>query len=163
MTTLSPRPSGSPLAAFGREAGRRLFLDKHADFWMQKLDPAWSLRELRARVVDVIDETHDVKTFVLAPNQHWRGHRAGQHTMIEVEIGGARVRRCYSISSAPGERFICITVKRQPGGKVSGWLHDNLRRGDVVGLSPAAGDLVLPAGAEPLLMHAGGTGITPLK
>ncbi len=151
-----------PLRALGQEAGRRLFLDQQIDFWMGKLDRAWSLHDLRARVVDVIDETHDTRTFVLAPNHHWRGHRAGQHTVVEVEMDGVRVRRCYSISSAPGERFISITVKRQPGGRVSSWIHDNLRSGSVIGLAPATGDFVVDETPRPLLMLAGGSGITPL-
>jgi ferredoxin-NADP reductase len=84
-------------------------LDRQIDFWMQEVSPAWSLGALRARVVDVIDETHDVRTFVLAPNAHWPGHRAGQFVTVEVEIEGVRVQRCYSLSSAPGRRHIAIS------------------------------------------------------
>jgi ferredoxin-NADP reductase len=114
-------------------------------------------------VVSVTAETPDVKTFVLRPNRAWRGHLAGQHTVVEVEIEGVRVRRCYSISSAPGDALPAITVKRVPGGRVSAWLHDRVRPGHVLGLSPAAGDFVLPDGAPPkLLMLTGGSGITPV-
>jgi len=142
---------------------RRLRLDRHAEFWLGELDGTWSLGEIRARVAAVIAETPDAKTFVLRPNGAWRAHRAGQHTTIEVEIDGVRVRRCYSLSSAPADALPAITVKRARGGRVSGWLHDHLRPGDVVRVSPAAGDFVLP---EPvprkLLMLSGGSGITPL-
>jgi ferredoxin-NADP reductase len=142
---------------------RRLFLDRHAEFWLREVNPAWSLGAVRARVMDVVEETTDVKTFVLRPNARWRGHRAGQYTVVEVEIDGVRVRRCYSISSAPADPFLSITVKRLPGGRVSGWLHDHVRRGDVLRLQPAAGEFVLP---EPpsaaLLMLSGGSGITPV-
>jgi len=142
---------------------RRLLLDRQADFWLGELDPTWSLGEMRARVVAVVAETPDVKTFVLRPGRSWRRHRAGQHTTIEVEIDGVRVRRCYSISSAPGDELPAITVKRVPGGRVSGWLHAHVRPGHVLRLSPAAGEFVLP---EPLprklLMLSGGSGVTPL-
>lgn len=144
-------------------ATRRLFLRQGADLWLHELDPTWSLTEIRARVVEVVRETADVKTFMLHPNWRWHGHRAGQYTTIEVEINGVRVRRCYSISSAPADPRVAITVKRAPGGRVSSWLHDHLGAGDVIGLGAAAGDFVLPD-HEPaqLLLISGGNGITPV-
>jgi ferredoxin-NADP reductase len=149
--------------ALANTAARRLFLDRHAEFWLGQFHRTWSLAEIRARVVEVVDETGDVKTFRLRPNRRWTGHRAGQYTAITVEVDGVRVRRCYSISSAPGDRLLSITVKRVPGGRVSGWLHDHVRPGHVIRLDPAAGDFVLP---EPvpagLLMLSGGSGITPV-
>lgn len=141
---------------------KRLFLDCQIDFWLGELHPAWSLTELRGRVVRVIDETHDVKTFVLEPGAGWPGHRAGQYVPVEVEIDGARVRRCYSISSAPGDGHVAITVKRVPGGRVSGFLHDHVHEGSVIGLGTPAGDFVL--GGSPsagLLLLSGGSGATP--
>lgn len=142
---------------------RRLFLDRQAEFWTRELDPVRSLREVRARVVGVVQETRDTRTFVLEPNAAWRGHRAGQYTSVELEIDGVRVRRCYSIASAPGQALISITVKRTPGGRVSPWMHRHLGVGDVVGLGPATGDFVLPSPAPGrLLLVSGGSGITPV-
>lgn len=152
------------IATFVREtprtAARRMFLDRQAAFWLAPLT------ERRARVLEVIDETPDVKTFVLQPDARWRGHRAGQFVAIEVELAGRRVRRCYSIASAPtSARRFAITVKRVPGGRVSGWLHDHLRPGMSVRVAPAMGAFVVPealAVARPLLLVSGGSGITPV-
>jgi ferredoxin-NADP reductase len=157
----------SKIGALWRGAGstltERLFLDRQAEFWMGELDPVRSLRELRARVVEVIEETPDTKTFVLRPNAAWRGHRAGQHTLVEVEIDGVRVRRCYSISSAPGSEPISITVKRVPDGRMSTWLHEHVRTGHILRLGAPAGDFVLPSPApDKLLLLSGGSGITPV-
>ncbi len=129
-----------------------------------RLHPADSPPEIRARVVEVLTETPDARTFVLRPNRHWTGHRAGQHTTVEVEIDGVRHRRCYSISSAPSDRHLAITVKRVAGGRVSPWLHAHVRPGHVLRLGPAAGDFGLePAEvAAPLLLLGGGSGVTPL-
>jgi ferredoxin-NADP reductase len=141
----------------------RLFLDRQAEFWLRELGAIASFEEIRARVVDVVAETKDAKTFALRPNAHWSGHSAGQYATIEVEIDGVRLRRCYSISSAPSSRLLSITVKRLPGGRVSGWLHDNVRPGDVLMLQPAAGEFILPEPLpEKLLMLSGGSGITPV-
>ncbi|HEY1587377.1 MAG TPA: FAD-binding oxidoreductase [Polyangia bacterium] len=142
---------------------RRLFLDRQLQLWSGALVPTWSATEILARVVEVVVETRDTRTFVLEPNRRWRGHRAGQHTMVEVERDGARVRRFYSLSSAPGGRRMSITVKRVPDGRVSSFLHESLRVGDIVRLSPAAGDFVLPDDHRPeLLFVSGGSGITPV-
>lgn len=147
----------------GREVARRLFLDRHVELWLAALDIAWSPSELRARVVEVVRETEDVRTFVLQPPRRWPGHRAGQHTIVEVEVDGARLQRCYSLASAPGDSRLAITVKRVPGGRVSGWLHDRVRAGDVLRLREPTGDFVLPEGAPgPLLFLSGGSGITPI-
>jgi ferredoxin-NADP reductase len=147
-----------------RTITRRLFLDRQAAFWLDQLHPTWSPHEIRARVVDVITETADVRTFVLRPNRRWAGHRAGQYTTVDVEIDGVRHRRCYSISSPPSDPRVAITVKRVAGGRVSPWLHDHVRPGHVLRLGPAAGDFVLEPGepASPLLLIGGGSGLTPL-
>jgi ferredoxin-NADP reductase len=146
-------------------AWRRWFFDRHAEFWLHELGTTWSFKAQRARVVDLIDETADTRTLVLAPGRRWPGHRAGQYVPIEIEVDGARVRRCYSISSggaAPGARRIGITVRRVPGGRASTALHQ-LRRGAVVGLGAPAGDFVLDAPVSPkLLLVGGGSGITPI-
>jgi ferredoxin-NADP reductase len=56
-----------------------------------------------------------------------------------------------------------ITVKRIAGGRVSTWLHDRVRAGDVIGLGPAQGDFILPqAPPNTLLLYSGGSGITPV-
>lgn len=145
-----------------RTFAKHLTLDRQLDFWMQEIDPTWSLHTLRARVVDVVAETHDVRTFVLAPNALWPGHRAGQYVTVEIEIDGVRTQRCYSLSSAPGARTVAITVKRVPGGRVSTWMHERVRRGHVVRLGMPAGDFTPPAAAPKLLLLSGGSGITPV-
>ncbi len=127
---------------------------------LRGLHPMASLTEVRARVLRVVDETADTKTFVLRPNALWRGARPGQHVLVQVEIEGRRHRRAYSLSHlAAGE--IAITVKRQ--GKVSGHLHERVAPGQVLTLSQAEGDFVLPAELPAkLLFLSAGSGITPV-
>ncbi len=131
------------------------------------LHPMLSLTEVRARVVRVVTETASTRTFVLQPNALWRGAHAGQFVRVRVEIDGRQVERVYSLSSRPGSRRLAITVKRQPGGSVSGHLHDTVRPGDVLTLSQAHGDFVLPADGvgqlpEKILLLSAGSGITPV-
>jgi ferredoxin-NADP reductase len=134
------------------------------DDLLASANPLWSLTRIKARVVQIRQETADTRTFVLKPNRNWTGFRAGQHVVVDVELEGVRYQRTYSLSSSPRQRdTIAITVKRQPGGKVANGLHDHLAIGDVVGLSAPAGDFVLPeAPPARILMLSAGSGITPV-
>ena len=127
--------------------------------------PLHSARDVRARVVDVRRETHDVATLVLRPNARWAGHRAGQYVALTAEIAGVRRTRCFSIASSPdrGDGVVELTIKARPGGAVTPALVWGDLRGSIVGLSQAQGDFVLPD--EPpdrMLFVSGGSGITPV-
>ena len=129
---------------------------------LAQANPLWSLDQVKARVIQVVHETADTRTFVLRANRHWQGHRAGQHVVLEVEVNGVRRHRSFSIASAAdGSRRLSLTVKRQAQGTVTRWMHDHLQVGAVVGLSAPHGDFVLPA-PQKLVMVAAGSGITPL-
>jgi ferredoxin-NADP reductase len=134
------------------------------DFYGRLLSPALTARRVFARVDAVRHEVRGVKSFVLKPNGHFRGFRAGQHVNLIVEIGGVRHTRSYSPSNAPDDgRTVVLTVKRHPHGRVSGWLHDHLGVGDWVELGQAFGEFTQSDGAAAkLLFIAGGSGITPL-
>ena len=104
----------------------------HAPDFAAPASPPWSSdRDETLRCVQVRQETHDVKTFVLAA-QGPRSFRylPGQFITLELDIAGSKVNRCYTLSSTPTRPdLVSITVKRVPGGTVSNWLHDNLRPG----------------------------------
>lgn len=133
---------------------------------LRLLHPMLSLTQARARVVRIVHETADTKTFVLQPNALWQGRRtalAGQYVQLQLEINGRQVQRLYSISSAPGARRFAITVKRQPGGLVSNYLHEQVKVGDVLAVGQPDGSFVLPATLPPkLLLLSAGSGITPV-
>ncbi|HEY6878724.1 MAG TPA: FAD-binding oxidoreductase, partial [Polyangiales bacterium] len=83
---------------------------------LRKLDSTLSLHSIRARVIEVRQETHDVKTFVLRPNARFESFKPGSYVNIKVRVGGRRHSRSYSISSSPTHRrAFSITVKRVPG------------------------------------------------
>lgn len=115
--------------------------------------------ELKALVEDVIDEAPGVRTFVLRPNQHWKGFEPGQHIEIEVEIDGQAHRRCYSPSPRLNGR-LAITVKRKQGGRVSGWMHEHVGAGTVISLHAPRGRFTW-TGQRKVMMLCAGSGITP--
>ena len=88
---------------------------------------------------------------------------AGQHLPLRVLLpaAAAPVIRTYSISSAPSDGFLRISVKRV--GAVSAYLHDNIAVGDVVQARAPQGSFVLDAAERrPLVLLSAGVGVTPL-
>lgn len=134
------------------------------DDYLALLDATWSVREVRARIVSVQQEAGGAVSLWLRPNENWGGFRAGQYLSLSVCIDGVRYRRCFSISSSPEDGVpLRITIKVLPGGRIGGWAVLAAKRGDVVGLSQAIGDFVLPVPTPPrLLFISGGSGITPI-
>ncbi len=146
----------------GNELLERLATPHGVSQYLENINPLWSLTDIRAKVVARQQETADATTLVLKTNGNWRGFTAGQFVTLSVEINGRQVSRCYSISSAESDERVRITVRRKQGGEVSNFIADHVEIGDVVSLSPAAGEFVLPTTDKPLLMIAGGSGITPI-
>ena len=116
----------------------------------------------------VRQETHDVKTFVLAaPQARLFRYAPGQFITLELDIGGEAINRCYTLSSTPTRPdLLSITVKRVPGGAVSNWLHDHLKAGDTLKVLGPSGAFscflpAMPAQQKYLFLSAG-SGITPL-
>jgi 3-ketosteroid 9alpha-monooxygenase subunit B len=118
------------------------------------------------RVARIVEETADARSIVLDVPPALAAdfaYRAGQFVTVEVELGGERLRRCYSLASSPdcdGEHK--VTVKRTRRGRVSSWLNDSLKAGDVLSVLRPEGRFVLDGGTGPLVLFAGGSGITPV-
>lgn len=150
----------SPIA---RRVVGKIVKEDWLDFVVGHVNPMFALHRVLARVVAIDNETPDIKRFVLQPNGNRQSFQAGQFVSVNVMIDGAYHARCYSLVSAPADYTIEIGVKRQPNGKVSHWLHDHLRVGDVIELGDVGGDFILPAiMPAKLLLMAGGSGVTPI-
>ncbi|MER9332876.1 hybrid-cluster NAD(P)-dependent oxidoreductase [Mesorhizobium sp. M0293] len=112
----------------------------------------------------VIDETHDVKTFVLtSAADRMFCFSAGQYVLVHLRINGTAMTRSYSVSSPPTRPLdLQITVKRTPGGLASNWLHDNLRPGSKIEIEGPFGSFNLDElpSQKPVFL-SGGSGVTP--
>jgi len=135
------------------------------DDYLGFVNPLWSSRELRGRVVAVIPETSDSATVVLRPGRDWLGHEAGQYVRLSVEIDGVRHHRSYSLTSAPqaDDGCIAVTVKAVAAGSVSAQLVHCTAPGTIVGLEQAGGSFRLGVPIpDRLLFITAGSGITPV-
>ncbi len=95
--------------------------------------------------------------------------KPGQYIGIYLEPEGHPYQeiRQYSLSGAPNGKDYRISVKREVKegfeGLVSNYLHDQLNVGDVVKLSPPAGDFFLNKSCDsPVVLISGGVGLTPM-
>jgi 3-ketosteroid 9alpha-monooxygenase subunit B len=118
------------------------------------------------RVAEIIQETPEAKSLVFevppALGDEF-AYRSGQFLTLRVECDGERMQRCYSLASAPCvDRQWRVTVKRVRGGRVSNWLNDRVCVGDELAVMRPEGRFVLDAADGPLLLMAGGSGITPI-
>ena len=125
---------------------------------------SWRVAELAA----VRDETPTARTLVLAV-PGWPGHQPGQHVDVRLTAAdGYSAQRSYSIASAGGQQgavpSLELTVQRLADGEVSPYLTQTLAVGDPLELrGPIGGWFVWdPAGGQPVLLVAGGSGIVPL-
>ncbi|OHV74702.1 ferredoxin reductase [Pseudofrankia sp. BMG5.36] len=135
------------------------------DDYLGLVDPLWSRRGSRGRVVAVHPEAAGAASLVIRPGAGWKEHRAGQYVRVGVAVDGVWHWRPYSVSSAPGDPggVVSITVKSVPGGRLSQHLVERVRPGAVVRLEHPQGRFVLPRAIPPrLLFVTAGSGITPV-
>jgi stearoyl-CoA 9-desaturase NADPH oxidoreductase len=135
------------------------------DRYVELVRPLLLKHDVRAEVRDVRHQTPKSVTLTLAPNENWRGLRAGQFVGVSVEIGGVREMRPYSPAGSQhaADGALELTVSTHPEGKVSRHLRDHAHPGMIVGLTQAQGDFVLgDPRPERVLLISGGSGITPV-
>ncbi|GJM10001.1 MAG: flavohemoprotein [Lysobacteraceae bacterium] len=122
-----------------------------------------------------VEEANDIASFYLEPHDGLAlpPFHPGQHLTFRFRLPDAvkPAVRCYSLSNAPTDnRYYRISVKHlladdeQPAdGVVSSHLHQQLREGDIIDVRAPSGRFVLDElSSQPLLLIAGGVGITPL-
>lgn len=113
----------------------------------------------------IVEETHDVKSFFFAAVDGVPfSFEPGQFITLSLDIAGQSVARCYTISSPPTRPYtLSITVKRVAGGRVSNWLHENIRLGSIVeAFGPSGVFTPTAAPSTKSLYLSAGSGITPL-
>ncbi|MXP29308.1 NO-inducible flavohemoprotein [Porphyrobacter algicida] len=117
-------------------------------------------------VDEVIEESSVIKSFVLHPadGKSVMRHLPGQYLTFWLEIPGhPPVKRNYSISSAANGETYRISVKREPHGLASGWLHDAAKPGTILKVAPPAGEFFLEGRPmRPVVLLSGGVGLTPM-
>lgn len=123
------------------------------------------------KVEKIVRESTVIKSFYLSAD----GHQAlkfvpGQFLTLKVEIEGKEQIRTYTLSSAPADDYYRISVKREdspdgkrPKGTFSSYLHSDINVGDTILAKAPAGAFQYDSESDrPVLLLAGGVGITPM-
>ncbi|WP_145129098.1 NO-inducible flavohemoprotein [Pseudomonas sp. URMO17WK12:I11] len=149
-------------AAYGQLADILIGAEESLYKQKEEADGGWrGTREFR--LARRVEESREIISLYFAPVDGKPVLKAepGQYIGLRLMIDGAEQRRNYSLSALCDGREYRISVKREPDGKVSNYLHDNLMVGDTLELFPPAGDFTLAASDRPLVLISGGVGITP--
>ncbi len=118
------------------------------------------------RVVAIKDESSVIRSFKFeaVDDLPLLSFEAGQFLTIRITPDDADPQtRTYTVSSAPNDTGYRISVKRERGGVVSKYLHDELKVGDVIEAKAPKGAFYIDAlDKRPAVLFAGGVGVTPM-
>jgi CDP-4-dehydro-6-deoxyglucose reductase, E3 len=160
--------SGAPPAASQR--GLREALRERGYFLACQCLPRQDMRIARAEDAQRLGPARVARKELLGPTvcrlvlqaRQPFDYRAGQFVNLRRDDGTVR---SYSLASVPGlDRGLELHVRRHRGGRMSGWIFDQLAVGDEVELLGPLGECHYRPGfgQQPLLMVGTGTGLAPL-
>jgi len=86
---------------------------------------------------------------------------AGQYITIKNDINGEEVRRAYSICSTNKEG-VTIGVKKVESGKMSTFLTEKIKVGDMLEVMPPSGNFVIKRDNKHIVGICAGSGVTPI-
>lgn len=115
------------------------------------------------QISDKVEESDEITSFYLKPKDGAAvmNFEPGQYLGIRVTVDGQTTQRNYSLSAPAKDGKYRISVKKEEGGLVSSWLHDQTSVGTELTVFAPAGDFVLREGSNPVLLCSGGVGFTP--
>jgi ferredoxin-NADP reductase/MOSC domain-containing protein YiiM len=131
--------------------------------------PAWpGFRSMR--VAQVVHETASVKSVRLlaADDRPVPAGLPGQFVTLRFALGDGQpvTSRSYSLSGPPATPGYRVSVKREPHGLVSRFVHATLRIGSLVDVAAPRGRFTLDAAQDadplPVLLVSAGIGVTPV-
>ena len=127
-------------------------------------------------VAKKVTECDDVCAFYLKPHdgKPLPEYKPGQYLTFQLDIPGRDkpLVRCYSLSDSPREcQHYRVTIKKEkappetdfPHGAASSFFCDAVKEGDILNVKAPSGHFFLDmAKSHPVVLIAGGVGITPM-
>jgi ferredoxin-NADP reductase/MOSC domain-containing protein YiiM/ferredoxin len=127
--------------------------------------PAWSgFRPMR--VSRIQRESSSVISISLAPtdDRPLSAPLPGQFVVLRVrpQTDGPALLRNYSLSDLPAADHYRVSIKQEPNGAASTYLHTRVQTGDLLDVAAPRGNFTLRPGAEPVVLLSAGVGATPV-
>jgi NAD(P)H-flavin reductase/ferredoxin len=133
----------------------------HPDEDLEVALPNTDTARIKATVSSIEQLCHDIVGVHLSCEQPIE-YKAGQFINLFRDSGLAR---SYSLASVPAQdSHLTLHVRKVPEGRMSGWIHNGLNRGDSVEMSLPVGDCFYASGKpqQPMLLIGTGSGLAPL-
>ena len=117
-------------------------------------------------VKEVVKETADAVTLIFHKPSLKIPYKSGQFLTFIMEIAGEKLRRSYSLCSSPfTDEELAVSVKKVEGGKMSTYLVEKVKEGDIIETMAPTGVFAYEPNAlnsSDLIFIGAGSGITPL-
>ncbi|MFC1887336.1 NADH:ubiquinone reductase (Na(+)-transporting) subunit F [Candidatus Cloacimonadota bacterium] len=138
------------------------------DISIQIPEEIFNIKNFRSKVTKITDMTYDIKEIrfeLIEPVEI--EFKAGQYVQLQSPKYGKvkqTVSRAYSISSSPdNKKFIELIIRKVPDGLCTTWVHDYLKKGDIVNFTGPFGDFFIRDTEADMIFVAGGSGKAPIK
>ncbi|APW61601.1 NO-inducible flavohemoprotein [Paludisphaera borealis] len=153
-----------------------IFIAREAEIYREQAAADGGWNGYRRFVVDrVVPESEIITSFYLKPADGGAlpPFKPGQYITVKIDHPVTPTSpRNYSLSDRPGVGHYRISVKREPAltpdapdGLISNYLHDHVKKGDVLNVGPPCGEFTLDPTAcikRPVALLSGGVGVTPI-
>ncbi|HET8754659.1 MAG TPA: MOSC and FAD-binding oxidoreductase domain-containing protein [Solirubrobacteraceae bacterium] len=160
MPALSPGWQGSFRALLDGESGAG-----NAGLAVTSPPPAWpGFRRLVVAGIERESASVISIRFADPDGEALPAARPGQYLTLRIQPDDGRraILRNYSMSGPPGAADYRVSVKREPDGLASGYLHTRLAVGDQLDVGAPRGTFILADTPAPVLLISAGIGATPV-
>jgi ferredoxin-NADP reductase/MOSC domain-containing protein YiiM len=127
--------------------------------------PAWpGFRPLKVSKIQKESRSVVSLTLVSADDRPLAAAVAGQSIILRTHPQPDRkpILRNYSLSDEPSADHYRISVKHEPGGAASTFIHTEIREGDQIEVSAPRGSFNLNSTGQPVVLLSAGVGATPV-
>jgi ferredoxin-NADP reductase/MOSC domain-containing protein YiiM/ferredoxin len=127
--------------------------------------PAWAgFRSLKVSKIQKESRSVISLTLVSADDRPLAAALPGQSIVLRMhpQPSGEAILRNYSLSDEPSADHYRISVKQEPGGAASTFIHTEIREGDPIEVAAPRGTFNLNSTDQPVVLLSAGVGATPV-
>ena len=127
--------------------------------------PAWpGFRPLRISQIDRESLSVTSIALVASDDRPLAAALPGQFIVLRLQpkTGEPALLRNYSLSDLPATDHYRVSIKQEPNGAASTYLHNQVRVGDLLDVAAPRGSFTLQSSDQPVVLLSAGVGATPV-